>query len=80
MRWKDVNYLCHGIEAEVICEDHGTIPAVGEPVPLVRHHGVIECSAYDTVPSLYVNAGRRLVFDTAVVLLVPSNSRRRSSS
>lgn len=73
MRWKDVNYLCHGIEAEVVTDSGDSTPT------LVSYHGIIECADYDALPRLAVGS-RLLSFEAAVVMLVPTQSSRKSKS
>jgi len=70
VKWRDVNYLCHGLEAEVIHDD-------GPPdCPFVcSHHGTISCSP-DGEPSLRIAGGDIKFFHDAIVLLVPPRRKR----
>ena len=69
MRWKDVNYLSHGLEAIVVKDNLD--PSPGATPNLVRVRGVIECPGYDDFPSLKTPDGAKHIFYQAVVLLVP---------
>jgi hypothetical protein len=71
MKWRDVDYLCDGLEAEVIAD-------VGpSDSPCVRsHHGTIVCGPDDALPKLRVQGGQLMAFHEAIVLIVPPRSKR----
>jgi hypothetical protein len=77
MKWRDVNYLCHGLEAEVIIEAKNEPHTRGEPVPVRRLHGVIQCADHDARPHLMVGGleGWKMHFEDAIVLLVPPRAQ-----
>lgn len=78
MRWGDVNYLCHGLEAEVICEDIQIVEHPTMAVPLAHFHGTINCPNRDFQPSLRVGLDTyRMFVEDAIVLLVPPTRSQR---
>lgn len=75
MRWRDLNYLCHGLEAEVIFDDRQTI---ADTPKITRIHGTIECNGFDVVPRLRLAGSQNtMVFHDALVLLIPPKGRSK---
>ena len=73
MRWKDINYLFHGLEVIVISDEAEWDPGfAGRPSPSLTHHrGVIECRSHDDYPVLLVNNDRRTFYQAAVLIVPP---------
>ena len=70
MRWRDVDYLCHGLEVIVVYDDREG--EIGRPaVTPKRVRGVIECEFEDDFPTLIASDKTVHAFSTAIVLLVP---------